>query len=110
MSVKVKIKKGDKVKVIAGNARHSDKNEGVVLSINREKMTAIVEGINRVTKHTRPNAKNTQGGIVHKEAPVHLSNLMLIDGSGKPTRVGRKLDEKTGKVVRISKNTEEVIK
>jgi large subunit ribosomal protein L24 len=103
---KLKIKKGDTVKVIAGDHRNS---EGKVISVNREKNTAIVEGVNLVSKASRPNAKNPQGGIMKKEAPVHVSNLMLVDGSGKTTRVGRKLDDK-GNIVRYSKKSGEVIK
>ena len=71
---------------------------------------AIVEGVNLVSKHTKPDAKNPQGGIVKKEAPIHISNLMLIEPStGKPTRIGRKLNEK-GKLVRFSKKSGEEIK
>jgi large subunit ribosomal protein L24 len=65
--------------------------------------------VNLVSKASRPNAKNPQGGIMKKEAPVHVSNLMLVDGSGKTTRVGRKLDDK-GNIVRYSKKSGEVIK
>ena len=72
---------------------------------------AIVEGVNLVSKHAKPSAKNTQGGIVKQEAAVHISNLMLIEPStGKPTRIGRKVDEKSNKLVRVSKKTGEVIK
>jgi len=63
-----------------------------------------------VTKHAKPDAQNPQGGIIKKESPINLSNLMIIDGSGKPTRIGRKLDEKSGKLVRYSKKSGEVIK
>jgi large subunit ribosomal protein L24 len=105
---KLKIKKGDTVVVLSGDAKGQ---EGKVLSINKEKMTAVVEGVNMVSKHTRPNAKAPQGGIVKMEAAVHVSNLMLIDPSnGKPTRVGRKMDEKSGKLVRFAKKSGEIIK
>jgi len=102
---KLKIRKGDIVKVIAGDSKGA---QGRVLEVILDKNRALVEGVNTVSKHTRPNAKNTQGGIVKKEAPIHISNLMLIDGKGNATRVGRK--EEGGKLVRYSKKSEEVIK
>jgi len=104
---KLKIKKGDTVVVLSGDAKGQ---QGKVLSVDKEKMTAVVEGVNMVSKHARPNAKNPQGGIVKKEAAVHVSNLAFVDASGKPTRVGRKLDEKSGKLVRYAKKSGEVIK
>ena len=108
MSKKLHIKKGDLVKVLAGDSKGS---EGKVLTVDAHKNRAIVEGVNKVSKHTKPNAKNTNGGIVQQEAAIHISNLMLIEpASGAPTRVGRKLDEKTNKLVRISKKSGEVIK
>lgn len=107
MSSKLHIKKGDSVKVIAGDAKGQ---EGKVLSIDKAKNRAFVEGVNLVSKHSKPNAANPQGGIVKQEASVHISNLMLIEAkTGKPTRVGRKLDENK-KLVRYSKKTGEVIK
>ncbi|MCQ2294716.1 MAG: 50S ribosomal protein L24 [Bacteroidales bacterium] len=100
--MKLHVKKGDTVMVIAG----SDKGKsGKVLKVYPEKNRAIVEGRNLVKKHTKPNAKNTQGGIVEQEAPIHLSNLMVIDADGNPTRIGRRIDEKTGKLVRYSKKS-----
>jgi len=93
--------------VIAGDSKGQ---QGRVLMVNREKEKAMVEGVNVVSKHTRPTNKNPKGGIVEKEAPIHISNLKVIDGSGKPTRVGRRLDEKTNKTVRYSKKSGEVIK
>ncbi|HMR46463.1 MAG TPA: 50S ribosomal protein L24 [Bacteroidia bacterium] len=103
---KLKIKKGDIVKVIAGESKGK---QGRVLEVFPETNRASVENVNIVSKHTRPNAQNTQGGIVKKEAPVNVSNLMLIDPkSGKPTRVGRKKEE--GKLVRYAKKSGEVIK
>lgn len=93
--------------VIAGNHKGQS---GRVLFVDTEKSRAIVEGVNLISKHTRPNADNPKGGIVKQEAGVHISNLKVIDKSGKPTRVGRKQDEKSGKSVRYSKNTGEVIK
>lgn len=93
--------------VIAGDSRGQ---QGKVLRIDTEKYKAIVEGVNMVSKHTKPNAKSPQGGIVKKEAPVHISNLKIVDNSGKPTRIGRRLDPKTEKLVRYSKTSGEVIK
>lgn len=93
--------------VISGNNKGQS---GRVLMVDAEKQRAIVEGVNMVSKHTRPNADNPKGGIVKKEASVHLSNLKLIDKSGTPTRIGRKVDEKSGKSVRFSKKSGEVIK
>ena len=107
MQKKLHIRKGDTVMVIAGDSRGQ---QGKVLRVDTETYKAIVEGVNMVSKHTKPNAKSPQGGIVKKEAPVHLSNLKVIDNSGKPTRVGRKIDPKTEKLVRYSVKTGEVIK
>ena len=106
MSKKFKVKKGDIVKVIAGANRGK---EGKVLSMVPGSDKAIIEGLNIVKRHTKPDAANPQGGIMEKEAPIHISNLMLIDPkSGEPTRVGRK--EEDGKLVRYSKKSGEVIK
>ena len=107
MQTKLNIRKGDNVMVIAGDSRGQ---QGKVLRIDTGKLKAIVEGVNLVSKHTKPNAKSPQGGIVKKEAPVHISNLMIVDNSGKPTRVGRRMDAKTEKLVRYSKKSGEVIK
>lgn len=97
--MKLHVKKGDTVMVIAG----SDKGKtGKVLKVYPEKNRAIVEGRNLVKKHTKPNAKNTQGGIIEQEAPIHLSNLMVMLDGKTPTRIGRKIDEKTGKLVRYA--------
>ena len=93
--------------VISGNSKGKS---GRVLEVIADKDRLIIEGVNMISKNTKPNAKNPKGGIVKQEAPVHISNAKLIDKSGKPTRVGRKLDEKTGKLVRYSKKTGEVIK
>ena len=105
--VKLKIKKGDTVKVVAGDDKGK---QGRVLSVDRINFRAIVEGINMATKHTRPTAKNTKGGIIHQEASIHLSNLMFIDAQGNTTRVGRKIDEATNKLIRYSKKSGEAIK
>jgi large subunit ribosomal protein L24 len=104
---KLKIKKGDTVKVVAGDDKGK---QGRVLSVNKVTLRAIVEGINMATKHTKPTAKNTKGGIIHQEASIHLSNLMLLDAQGNATRVGRRVDETTNKIVRYSKKSGEVIK
>jgi large subunit ribosomal protein L24 len=107
MQKKIHIKKGDTVMVITGESKGQ---KGRILEVNREKSKAIVEGMNMVSKHTKPNAKAPQGGILKKEAPINISNLMLVDPtSGKPTRVGRKLNDKN-KLVRYSKKSGEEIK
>jgi large subunit ribosomal protein L24 len=104
---KLHIRKGDTVQVIAGDDKGKS---GKVLEVVLAKSRAIVEGINIVTKHEKPTAGKPEGGIKKTEAGVHISNLMVIDpASGKPTRVGRKLNEK-GKLQRYSKKTGEFIK
>ena len=107
MQKKLHIKKGDTVVVIAGNNKGK---KGRVLELITKTERAIVEGVNRVKKHTKPNAESPQGGIIEKEAPVHISNLMLFDAkAGTATRVGRRLNEQ-GKLVRFSKKSGEEIK
>lgn len=107
MQKKLHIKKGDQVIVITGEYKGQ---KGRVLTVDREKSRAIVEGVNMVSKHTKPNAKNPQGGITKQEAPVHISNLNLVDpSSGEPTRAGRRLNEKN-KLVRYAKKSGEEIK
>jgi large subunit ribosomal protein L24 len=103
---KFKLKKGDLVRVISGESKGQ---EGKILEINTTKDRILVEGANMISKHTKPNAKNTNGGIVKQEGSMHISNVMLVE-DGKTVRVGRQADEKTGKLVRISKKTKEVIK
>ncbi len=93
--------------IIAGDSKGQ---QGKVLMVEKEKEKAIVEGVNIVSKHTKPNAKSPQGGIVKKEAPVHISNLMVIDGTGEATRTSRKRDVKSDTLVRYSKKSGEVIK
>ena len=93
--------------MIAGDSKGQ---QGKILSIDLNKNRVIVEGINIVSRHTKPNAKSPQGGIVKKEASVHISNLMLVDASGNPTKVGKRFDETANRLVRYSKNTEEIIK
>ena len=107
MQRKFHIKKGDLVIVNAGESKGQ---QGRVLEVLYAKERAIVEGVNMVSKSTKPNAKSPQGGITKQEAPVHISNLMLTDPrSGKPTRIGRRLNAK-GKLVRYSKKSGEEIK
>ena len=104
---KLHIKKGDTVKVIAGDDRGA---EGRVLSVEASKNRAIVEGVNIVTKATKPNAQHPQGGLIKKEAPINISNIALVDPkSGKPTRVGYRKDD-SGKKVRYSKKSGQEIK
>ena len=104
--VKIKIKKNDIVKVISGTSKGQ---EGKIIKVYRKKYRAIVEGANMVSKHTKPNAANPQGGILKQEAAIHISNLMLVDPkSGATTRIGRR--DEQGKIVRYSKKSGEVIK
>ena len=106
--VKLKIKKDDVVIVLTGNSKGT---KGKVMKVFPHENRAIVEGVNMSSKHTKPNAANPQGGIIKQELPIHISNLKLVDpASGKPTKVGRLRDEKSGKLVRFSKTTKEVIK
>ena len=103
--IKLKIKSGDIVRVIAGDHKGS---EGKIVRVLREKNKAIVEGVNMVSKHTKPSAKNHQGGIVKKEAPIHVSNLSLIDPKSKEaTKVGFK--QEGDKKVRFSKKSNQVL-
>ncbi len=103
--MKLKIKTGDTVRIIAGDHRGV---EGKVMTVDRENNKAIVEGANMVSKHQKPSAQSPQGGIVKKEASLHISNLSLIDSkSGETTRVGYEMRD--GKKVRFSKKSNEVI-
>ncbi|MEE1884888.1 50S ribosomal protein L24 [Pedobacter flavus] len=101
-NTKLKIRKGDLVKVIAGDSKgQQGKVQEVIVAKNR----VVVEGVNLVSRHTKPNAATPNGGIIKKEAALHISNVMLVDPtSGKPTRVGRKLNA-DGKLVRVAKNS-----
>ena len=99
----MKIKKGDMVKVIAGKDKEK---EGKVIAVNKKDNTLLVEGVNMITKHTKPSMANQQGGIVHQEAPINASNVMLLH-EGKATRVGFKMDG--DKKVRFAKATGKVI-
>ena len=104
MGTRIKIKKGDTVRVITGSHKGS---EGTVMSISREINKAIVEGVNMIKKHNKPNAQNPQGGITEKEAPLHISNLSLLTSDGKTTRVGYRVED--GSKVRVAKKTDEVV-
>ena len=104
---KIKIKKNDTVLVKTGNSKGS---KGKVIRVYPKLNRALVEGVNMVSKHTKPNAENPQGGIIKKEATIHISNLVLVDPkTGEPTKIGRKKDKKTGKIVRFSKKSGELI-
>jgi len=102
---KLHIKKGDTVKVLSGA---DNGKTGKITSVDREKGRAFVEGVNLVSKHTKPSAANPQGGIAKREASVHISNLMVVDSKGQASRIGRKLN-KDGKLVRYSKKSGEVL-
>ncbi|MBU0764150.1 MAG: 50S ribosomal protein L24 [Bacteroidetes bacterium] len=107
MQKKLHIKRGDIVAIIAGDDKG---RQGKILEVFRKKNSAIVEGANMISKHTKPNAANPQGGIIKKEAPIHISNLLLVDPStGEPTRIGRRLNNK-GKLVRYAKKSGEEIR
>jgi large subunit ribosomal protein L24 len=107
MQKKLHIKKGDSVVVVTGNSKGQ---KGKVLEVIREKDRAIVEGVNMMKKHTKPNSAHPQGGIIEKEASIHISNLMLADPkTGVATRVGRRMDAE-GKLVRYAKKSGEEIK
>ena len=101
---KFKIKSGDTVRVIAGDHKGT---EGKIVKVLKDKNKAIIEGVNMVKKHTKPSAQSPQGGIVEKEAPMHLSNLSLLTSKGETTRVGYKIEG--DKKVRFSTKSNEVI-
>lgn len=105
--IKLKIKKNDLVQVICGNDKGT---QGRVLEVFLDRQRIIVEGVAMVKKHTKPNAKNTQGGIISKESTIHVSNVMLVDPKlNIPTRVGRMVGE-DGKLVRYAKKSKTTIK
>ncbi|MCG6959209.1 50S ribosomal protein L24 [bacterium BMS3Abin03] len=108
--LKTRLKKNDRVKVIAGNHRGK---EGKILKIFRDKKRVIVEGVNIIKRHTRPTQKNPQGGITQKEAPIHISNIMLIDPkSNEPSRIGMQIiadDSGNKKRMRYGKKSGEII-
>ena len=103
--MKIKIKKDDNVLVIAGEHKGS---QGKVVKIIREKNRAIVEGVNMIKKHAKPSAQNPQGGIIEKEAAIHVSNLSLVSSEGNATRIGFRIEE-DGKKVRFAKKNNEVV-
>jgi len=103
---KLHIKKGDMVLVLTGDDKGK---KGRVVEVITKTNRAIIEGVNIVSRHTKPNAQNQNGGIVKKEAPVHISNLQVVDGAGNATRIGRKKDD-NGKLVRYSKKSGEILK
>lgn len=104
-SGKIHIKKDDTVIVTVGNQKGT---KGKVLSVLRDEYKVLVQGVNMVSRHTKPNAKETNGGIIKKEAPIHISNVMLVDGKeGKPTRIRR--ETRDGKTVRVSVKSGNVI-
>ena len=100
-----KIKKGDRVVVLAGKDKG---RQGAVLKVLPSDNRVVVEGLNMVQRHTRPSQSDPQGGIKHKEASIHLSNVAVVDSKGKPTRVGFKIND-DGKKVRVAKTTGDVI-
>ena len=101
--MKIKIKAGDMVRVITGDDKGK---EGKVIEVLKDKNKALVEGVNMVSKHTKPSAKNPQGGISKMEAPIHISNIMLLE-KGETTRVGYRIEG--DKKVRFSKKTDKAI-
>ena len=101
---KIKIKRDDKVLVIAGEHKGS---KGKVVKVIRDQNKAIIEGVNMIKKHTKPSAQNPQGGIVEKEAPIHISNLSLATSEGEATRAGYRIED--GNKVRFSKKNNEVV-
>lgn len=101
---KLKIKKGDKVRVVAGENKGM---EGEILAVFTADNKVIIEGINLVKKHLKPSVNNPQGGISETEAPIHVSNVVLLDGKGEPTRVGYRFED--GKKIRFAKTTNDAI-
>ena len=102
-----KIKKGDTVRVMSGSTKKGKGKEGKVLSVDSKNSKVLVEGINIVKRHAKPSAQNQTGGIIEKEAPIDISNVMYVH-KGKPTRIGFRVTE-DGKKVRIAKSTGDVI-
>lgn len=103
---KLKLKKGDTVRVISGESKGQ---EGKIILIDSKKLRAIVEGVNMISKHTKPNAKSPNGGISKQEGSIHISNLMFVEG-GKTVRLGRRVNETSQLMERYSKKTKEAIK
>ena len=92
--IKTYLKKDDNVQIMTGRDKGK---KGRIISINRVKYTAIVEGANLVSKHTKPNQDNPKGGVIKKEASINISNLLLVDSKGKPSKIGKRINKKTGK-------------
>ena len=107
VNLKSKLKKGDNVKVISGKSKG---HVGRIIAMMPNKDSALVEGAAIVTRHTKPNAQYPEGGIIKKESPIHLSNLMLVDSTGVASRIFVKLDKKTGKKNRYFKKTGKIVK
>ncbi len=105
--MKSKFKKGDNVKVLCGKSKG---HVGRIIAMMPSKGVAIVEGAAIVSRHTKPNAQHQEGGIIKKESPIHLSNLMLVDSKGSASKIGIKFDEKTGKKHRYFKKTGQIVK
>ena len=103
----LKLKKGDNVKVITGKSKG---HIGRIISILPDKGVALIEGANMVSRHTKPNSENPDGGIIKKEAPINLSNLMLVDSKGNASRLGVKIDKKSGKKNRYFKKSGAIVK
>tara|TARA_B100000963_G_C22460714_1_gene595504 strand:+ start:318 stop:644 length:327 start_codon:yes stop_codon:yes gene_type:complete len=104
---KTYLKKDDNVQIMTGRDKGK---KGRIISINRAKYTAIVEGANLVSKHTKPNQDNTKGGVIKKEASINISNLLLVDSKGKPSKIGKRINKKTGKKERFFKTTGDLVK
>jgi large subunit ribosomal protein L24 len=102
-AIKLKIKKGDKVRVISGDDKGKD---GVVIRVDKAKMRVLIEGINMVKRHTKPSAANQEGGIIEKEAPIHISNVMILDGET-TSKIGRRVEDE--KIVRYFKKSDKNI-
>ena len=105
--MKSKFKKGDNVKVMCGKSKG---HIGRIIAMMPNKGVALVEGAAIVSRHTKPNAQHQEGGIIKKESPIHLSNLMLVDSKGTASRIGFKFDEKTDKKHRYFKKTGQILK
>ena len=104
---KTKLKKGDNVKVMIGKSKG---HIGRIISMLPTKGVAFVEGANMVSRHTKPNSQYPDGGIIQKEGPINLSNLMLVDSKGNASRIGVKIDKKSGKKSRYFKKSGEIVK
>jgi len=104
---KTYLKKDDNVQIMTGRDKGK---KGRIISINGVKYTAIVEGANLVSKHTKPNQDNPKGGVIKKEASINISNLLLVDSKGKPSKIGKRINKKTGKKERFFKTTGDLVK